>query len=171
MPHVEPCTLDNAPDAARDLLAATKSKFGKLLNIFATMAHQPEVLKGVATIDGGLQHDLPAKLRELAYYMASEINGCGYCTHYHRMAAKSAGVSDEQLAALPDHPDSDCFDDAEKAVLAYAASLTKSADVSDTEVAAVKKHLNDTQLVTLAATVALANFTNRFNHGLGIELP
>jgi alkylhydroperoxidase family enzyme len=56
-------------------------------------------------------------------------------------------------------------------VLAYAEQLTKTAEVDPAVVQELKGFLNETQLVTLAATVALANFTNRFNHGLDIELP
>ena len=33
------------------------------------------------------------------------------------------------------------------------------------------RELTPSQLVTLAATVALANWTNRFNEIMGIELP
>lgn len=171
MPYVEPTDLANAPADAKEILEAIKEKYGKVLNIFGTMAHQPDVLKGIATVNDGVEQDLPPKLRELAYYHASQVNGCAYCSHYHRQGAKSAGVSDAQLDAVAMHATSEHFDETEKAVLSYAESLTKTAAVSDAQVSAVKEHLNDTQLVTLAATVALANFTNRFNHGLDVELP
>lgn len=35
---------------------------------------------------------------------------------------------------------------------------------------ALKKHLSDRELVELTLTVALANFTNRINHGLKTDL-
>ena len=38
-------------------------------------------------------------------------------------------------------------------------------------VADLAKSLSQKQLVTLAATVGLANWTNRFNETFGIELP
>lgn len=171
MPHVAPLTQQQAPEAAQPLLAAIEKKYGKVLNIFGTMAHQPDVLKGVAAVNDGLQNDLPARFRELAYYKASQVNGCDYCSHYHRQAAEKAGVTPEQLEAIGNYSSSDAFDDKDKAVLAYAEKLTRTADVDDETVARVKKFLDDRQLVTLAASVALANFTNRFNHGLGIELP
>jgi alkylhydroperoxidase family enzyme len=63
------------------------------------------------------------------------------------------------------------FDDQEKAVLAFAEELTRTADVEPATVNRLKAFLSDQQLVTLAATVALANFTNRFNHDLDIGLP
>lgn len=171
MPHVTPLDKTSASHEVHDLLNAIEKKHGKVLNIFGTMAHQPDVLKGVVSIDAGLHNNLPDKLRELAYFKASQVNGCEYCSHYHSKAALNAGLTSDQLRATEDFENSDLFSEAEKSVLKYAEELTKTANVSDKTVAAVKEHIGDTELVTLAATVALANFTNRFNHGLDIELP
>lgn len=171
MAHVDPLSLDQAPEDSKPILEAIEKKFGQSLNIFNTMAHQPDVLGGVTQVNDGIRNDLPEKYRELAYFKASRINGCDYCSHYHKQAAKKAGISDAQLEAIADYADSTAFDDQEKAVLAYSEQLTKTASVDDATVQKVKGFLDDKQLVTLAATVALANFTNRFNHGLDIELP
>lgn len=170
MPHVAPLSIDDAPDDAKPILEAIEKKFGQSLNIFNTLAHQPDVLGGLTQINDGLQNDLPAKYRELAYYKASQINSCDYCSHYHRQAAKKVGLSDQQLDSM-NADSSDLFDDKEKTVLRYATQLTEKADVDADVVKELKTFLDDQQLVTLAAAVALANFTNRVNHGLGIELP
>ncbi|MCM2369678.1 carboxymuconolactone decarboxylase family protein [Aporhodopirellula aestuarii] len=170
MPHVNPLNANEAPEKSKPLLDAIEKKFGQSLNLFSTLAHQPDVLGGVTQLNDGVHADLPAKYRELAYYKASQLNSCDYCSHYHRQAAENAGLTQAQLDSM--NPDAaDLFDDHEKAVLKYAQQLTQEADVDDETVAAVKAFLDDRQLVTLAATVALANFTNRVNHGLGIELP
>ncbi|MDV6030192.1 MAG: carboxymuconolactone decarboxylase family protein [Phycisphaera sp. RhM] len=170
MQHAKPLTIDEAPEASKPLLKAIEEKFGQSLNIFSTLAHQPDVLGGVTQINDGLQNDLPAKYRELAYYKASLVNACDYCSHYHRQAAKKAGLSDKQLDSMNADAD-DLFDEKEQSVLRYAEQLTQKADVDAALVEEIKTFLNDQQLVTLAAAVALANFTNRVNHGLGIELP
>jgi uncharacterized peroxidase-related enzyme len=171
MSHVDPLAKVDAPQAAKELLGEIENKFGCIPNIFATLAHQPEVLRGVVAIDAGLHEDLPATLRELAYYKASQLNQCAYCSHYHKQAAKKAGGSDEQLSAINSYQSSELFSEPERHVLAYAEHLTKDGDVDAETVHAVKSHLSDKEMVTLAATVALANFTNRFNHGLAIDLP
>lgn len=168
---VKPLTADSAPEAARPVLKAVEQKFGKVLNIFGTMAHQPDVLKGAVSINEGIQNDLSPKLREMAYFKASQMNGCEYCSTYHKKAASDAGVSDEQFRNIDNYAGSDAFDDQEKAILSYVEQLTKDADVTDTVRRQVSKFLDEKQLVALAATVALANFTNRFNHALGIQLP
>lgn len=171
MSHVKPLSKIDAPQEAKSLLKELEEKFGQIPNIFATLAYQPEVLQGVVAVDDGLHRDLPGKLRELAYYKASQLNQCEYCSHHHKVAAKQEGVTEEQLAAIGSYQSSDQFNEAEKHVLAYAEQLTKAGNVDAATVDAVKTHLSEKELVTLAATVALANFTNRFNHGLAIELP
>jgi len=171
MPHVKPLSLDDAPKKSQSILKAIEEKFGHSFNIFSRMAHQPDVLGGCTQVNNGIRNDLPEKLRELAYFKSSQVNGCDYCSHYHKQAAEKAGVTEKQFAAIGDFAGSDAFDDQEKAVLSYAEQLTAKSDVDDAIVAQLKEFLSDKQLVRLAATVALANFTNRFNHGLGIELP
>ena len=171
MPHVPPLDRTNAPDDSQPILKAIEDKFGQTLNIFNTAAYQPDLLGGMTQINDGVRNDLPGKFREMAYVLASQINGCAYCSHYHHQAAKKEGVSHDQIAAMEAYADSDLFDDQEKAVLSYAEQLTKTANVDEATVATLKDFLSDTQLVTLAGAVALANFTNRFNHGLGIDLP
>ncbi|CAD73759.1 MAG TPA: carboxymuconolactone decarboxylase family protein [Rhodopirellula baltica] len=170
MAYAQPLSINEAPDEAKPILEAIEEKFGQSMNIFSTLAHQPDVLGGMTQINDGLQNDLPAKYRELAYYKASQLNSCDYCSHYHRQAAKKAGLSDQQLDSM-NVSSGDLFDEKEQAVLKYAEQLTTKANVDASVVKELKLFLNEKQLVTLAAAVALANFTNRINHGLDIELP
>lgn len=171
MPHVPPLNLEHAPEEARPVLKAIEEKFGQQLNLFNTLAYQPDVLVGTTKINNGIHKNLPDDLRELAYYKASRINECKYCSHWHRNAALKSGISEEQLQAIDDYVTDGLFNDQQKAVLAYTEQLTRTADVEPTIVKKLKRFLDDRQLVTLAATVALANFTNRLNHGLDIQLP
>ena len=171
MPHVQPLKIADAPAKSQPILKAIEEKFGKSMNIFSTAAYQPDVLGGMTQINDGIRNDLPDKFRELAYFKSSQINQCDYCSHYHKQAAEKAGITLAQLEAIDNYQSSNTFDEQEKAVLAYAEQLTAQAHVDKGTVTKLKEFLNDKQLVSLAGTVALANFTNRFNHGLDIQLP
>ncbi len=171
MSYVTPLDQSSAKEPAKPVLAAIEKRFGRSLEIFNVMAHQPTILKGAVTLNDGVHEGLPGKLRELAYVISSRVNDCGYCSHYHSQAAMQEGVSEDQLTQILDFADSPLFSDEEKSVLRYAEQLTKTSQVETSVVEALKKFLSDEQMVVLASTVALANFTNRFNHGLGIELP
>ena len=58
----------------------------------------------------------------------------------------------------------------ERLVLRYAEQLTTRAAVDDALHAELGRHLSDREIVELAATIATANFTNRINGALAIEL-
>lgn len=80
-------------------------------------------------------------------------------------------MTEEQIAAMDDFESSDRFDPREKAVLRFAEQLTKQAKVDPGVVDELKGFLSESQLAVLAASVGLANFTNRFNHAFDVELP
>jgi len=56
-------------------------------------------------------------------------------------------------------------------VLRFAEEWTRGGRASPEVVERLKKDLTPAQLVVLAATVGLANWTNRFNETFGIALP
>lgn len=171
MPHVPPLTDEHASEPARQLFHAVESQFGMVPNIFRTMAHNPDVLEAVLKLNSAVQQDLPPKFRELAYLRASLLNGCSYCAHHHRQAALAAGISEHQVEAIQQFEGSDAFDHQEQAVLRFAEQLTATTEVDEDTVAQIQEFLTDSQFVTLTAVVGLANFTNRFNHACGVELP
>jgi alkylhydroperoxidase family enzyme len=56
-------------------------------------------------------------------------------------------------------------------VLRFAEQWTRQGKVAGDLVKQLSKTLSPTELIVLAATVGLANWTNRFNESFGIELP
>lgn len=80
-------------------------------------------------------------------------------------------MTDEQLQSLDQYEQSDAFNDLEKLVLRFADQWTRQGKAESAVVAALSQQLSPTQLVVLAATVALANWTNRFNETFEIQLP
>ena len=56
-------------------------------------------------------------------------------------------------------------------VLRYAEEVTRNVVVSDELFDRLRQKLTEEELVELAATVALANFTNRISETLRLELP
>ena len=56
-------------------------------------------------------------------------------------------------------------------MLRFTAQWTANAHVSDDVLDRLRLALSPEQLVILAATVAQANFTSRFNNVFGVELP
>ena len=59
----------------------------------------------------------------------------------------------------------------ERDVMRYAEEVTRHINVSDELLARLKKKLSDREIVELAMTVGIANFTNRVTETLRMELP
>ena len=55
--------------------------------------------------------------------------------------------------------------------MSYAEQVTRHINVDDTLFARLKKTLGDREIVELAMTVGIANFTNRVTETLRMELP
>ena len=110
-------------------------------------------------------------LRQLAYIKASEINTCGYCMQHHKAGARKAGLSDAQLNETEGYENNPAYDELQQDVLRYTDEVTRNVTVSDEVIERLKQRLSERELVELAATVALANFTNRISETLRLELP
>ncbi|RMG35358.1 MAG: carboxymuconolactone decarboxylase family protein [Planctomycetota bacterium] len=170
MPVVKPLEKENATPAAAELFAAIEQKFGMVPNIFRVMGHHAGVLGGFLKLFEAIQTDLEPRLRELAYLRTSVLNSCDYCTYYHRAAAKSAGMSDDEVDAVVNGRLEE-FDGIDHDVLQFAEQLTLRAVVDEPLAERLRQSLTESEYVVLAATVCTANWTNRFNHACGVELP
>lgn len=68
--------------------------------------------------------DLDPKLKELIKVRVSQVNGCGYCIHYHAKDARKAGETEERLYALSAWWETPFFTDEEQAALKLAEEVT-----------------------------------------------
>ena len=109
------------------------------------------------------------RLRCLAELKAASLIHCEYCIDLGSQAARLAGLSDEQLLALPRYRESELFTDLEKLVLDYAVGMSRTpVDLPEALFAKMRQHFNEAQLVELTHVIALENLRGRFNLALGI---
>ena len=80
-------------------------------------------------------------------------------------------MNERQIKELDRFEPSDAYGALEKDVLRYAEQTTLHSRVAPEVMERLARQLTPAQLVVLAATVGLANWTNRFNESLGIQLP
>jgi alkylhydroperoxidase family enzyme len=63
------------------------------------------------------------------------------------------------------------FGERNQAALTYAEKLTRAPNaVVDADIAALKKHFSDAEIVDIHLLVGLVNLTNRFTGPLGLEV-
>lgn len=171
MSHLSPLPDDRAGDVTSILFEKIKKSMGDVPNVYRTMAHAPDSLAAVLRLGAATHKQLPAKLRELAYLMASKVNQCEYCIHYHTKSAMRHGVTLDQIDAMDTYWGSELFSDTEKSVLKFADELTRDCNVDRNLLNRMKADFTEPQLVELAMTVGMANMINRFNIAFQIELP
>ncbi len=165
-------TNQEAAEKIKPVFEGLEKKLGAVPNVFRVMAHTPEMLEAFLALNATLSRTkLAGKLRELAYIKTSELNTCDYCLHHHRALGKKAGLSDRQVAETKDSESSDAYDALERDVMRYAEQVTRHINVDDALFARLKQSLGDREIVELAMTVGIANFTNRVTETLRMELP
>jgi uncharacterized peroxidase-related enzyme len=159
-------------EAVGDIYDRYVRQRGNVPNMFRTVAHRPEILQTMiahmeAVLNSGT---LPTSLKELVIVRTSQMNNCEYCLASHSLLARKLGYSDAQIAALPSFESSDAFTAREKAALRLAERLTcNEGPLDDTELADLKAHFTEGEIVELMAASGLFNYFNRFNNLLAME--
>jgi uncharacterized peroxidase-related enzyme len=155
--------------AQNEYLTELESKSKRRNNFFRMMAHKPDVLKNFVPLYGSIMGPgaVNRRTKELVYLAVSYANECPYCTAAHVASGLKAGISEEEMRALRTEQNQ-FFEEPERAAILYARELTREVAADDTR-EDLSKHYNDEQIVELTLVVAVANFTNRFNNGLGLQ--
>jgi uncharacterized peroxidase-related enzyme len=145
---------------------------GNVPNMFRTVAHRPEILQTmIAHMEAVLNTGtLPTALKELVIVRTSQMNNCEYCLASHSLLAKKLGYSDAQIADLAHFESSDTFNPREKAALRLAERLTRNErPLDEAELADLRLHFTEGEVVELMAASGLFNYFNRFNNLLAME--
>lgn len=110
---------------------------------------------------------VPQTTTGLVQLRASQINGCGVCVDSHTRQMRTAGETDERLAAVSAWRDTPYYTDAERAALALAEAVTRFSDrtdpVPDELWEQVSAHYNEEQLSSLLLSISVINMWNRLN--------
>jgi AhpD family alkylhydroperoxidase len=128
----------------------------------------PEALEAALALSASTSKgDLPQGLIELVLLRASQINGCSVCVDMHTKGARRDGETDERLHAVAAWRDTASFNDAERAALALAESVTRLSDrpdpVPDEVWDEAARHFDEVALASLLVAIGLINFFNRIN--------
>jgi AhpD family alkylhydroperoxidase len=164
---------DRAVRAAAELIRARRG--GALSALDRMLLHSPPVAEGWNELLGALRNrtTLSPDLTELVVLRIAVLNGADFEWTAHEPAARRAGVTDEQLAALraPVAAGDSAFSPVQSAVLRFTDASTREVAVPDEVFAAVRAHLDDRQVVELVATVAGYAMVSRFLVALHVPPP
>jgi len=83
--------------------------------------------------------------------------------------SRKAGISDRELAELPDYRTSDAFSDLDRRVIELAERLSATpAEVPESLYAEIRDAIGDDALVELVAEIAWENYRARFNRAFEV---
>jgi AhpD family alkylhydroperoxidase len=175
MPRIRPIPKDRSAMILRSLYDALAHRFGGTTpSLFQTMAHRPELLLTFSNVHkelwtGGV---LDPKTKALVALRAAGVNNCRYSLLLNAAAARSVGVTAEQLGTLSgdNWEASGLFDERESAVLRLTEKLTRApGSVTDEEIAHLRRWFGDAHLVELHVLVGTENLLHRLALGLAVE--
>ncbi len=152
---------------------SVEQALGVLPNSTLTMARYPELMEAFARLNAVAMAErrVDGVLKQLIAAVVSTAAGCAYCQAHTSHVAERRGADAEKLAALWDFETSALFSPAERAALrvAQGAGFTPNA-VTDADMAELRRHFDDDQVVEIVAVIANFGFLNRWNDTMATEL-
>lgn len=167
MPHIPPLSIEET-EAAKADIEALASATGFVANSMLTLARRPEIARAVLglirTVVRNPDGKVDPALRWMVAHVTSVANGCTYCSAHTFKNGADNGVPDEKLEALWEFEASPVFSDAERAALRVAVTGGQCPSYAKAEdMAELREHFTEEQIVEIGAVIALFGFNNRWN--------
>jgi alkylhydroperoxidase family enzyme len=122
-----------------------------VLNVLRMTANAQSVFAQRSRLSTALLNDikLDKRLREIAILRTAENCRSVYEWSHHVPAAKHAGVTDEQIAAIENWQSAGCFNELERLVLQFTDEVNANVKASRATLEALKKHLSPAEIIEL----------------------
>src|SRR6478752_9293612 len=146
---------------------------GRLINIYRMLLNSPALAESWFNHSNAVRWKttLPGRLREIVIIRMGHLAQCEYVLRQHVPSlALADGLSLEECDALADWRASKFFSASERAVLAYADTMTRDITVPDAVFAEVKRHFNDREIVELTVLIGTYNMNARVVQALQLDL-
>jgi 4-carboxymuconolactone decarboxylase len=133
-------------------------------------AHRPKMMSGMGKFQQAVRKGkaVDDRLKNLVELKGAQMIGCEYCVDLGSQICRNAGLSDDELLALPRYGQSELFTEREKIALDYAVGVMRTpVEVSDELFDRMKEHFSDEQMVEITALLTVVNL-DRFNAAFGI---
>jgi AhpD family alkylhydroperoxidase len=161
------------PWYVRLFLANQRRRYGRELEPARLWGRTPRVFAALSLLYGAIDRrssPIEPALRSLLTVRVSQINWCAFCIDINSANCLKRGVTEAQLAALPEFERSPLFDERTRAALAYAEAMTRTdLGIDDALMARLRRHFDDDAIIELTAVVAFQNMSSKFNAALGVQ--
>lgn len=154
-------------DRTRDLLGKNRNA-----NIFRMMAHSPSYLEQYCRLGGAIRHkgELDPVVRELAITRTGILCEAPYEIVAHKRIGKNVGVTDEQNAALDNWQSATCFNEVQRAALAFTDEIVGLKRPTDATFNTISSKLTPAALIELQLSVGFYIMTSKFLETFEIDM-
>jgi alkylhydroperoxidase family enzyme len=154
-------------DRTREILGKNRNA-----NIFRMMAHSPKYFEQYCRLGGAIRHrgELDPVVRELVITRTGMLCEAPYEIVAHKQIGRNVGVTDEQNEALKNWQAATCFNEVQRAALAFADEIVKLRKPTDATFNAIASKLTPAALVELQLSVGFYIMTSKFLETFAIDM-
>jgi alkylhydroperoxidase family enzyme len=167
MARIDYADASTFSERTRELLSKNRNA-----NIFRMLAHSPVHLEQYCRLGGAIRHkgELDPVVRELAITRTGILCEAPYEVVAHKRIGKSVGVTDEQNAALENWRGAACFNEVQRAALAFTDEIVTQHRPTDATFEAIATKLTPRALVELQLAVGFYVMTSKFLETFAIDM-
>jgi alkylhydroperoxidase family enzyme len=168
MARIDYCDTSKSNERTREILGKNRNA-----NIFRLMAHSPSYLEQYCRLGGAIRHkgELDPIVRELAITRTGMLCESRYEVVAHKRIGKNVGVTDEQNAALENWQSASCFNELQRAALAFTDEIVRQRRrPTDATFNAIAAKLTPAALVELQLSVGFYIMTSKFLETFDIDM-
>jgi alkylhydroperoxidase family enzyme len=167
MARIDYCDTSKSSERTREILGKNRNA-----NIFRMMAHSPSYFEQYCRLGGAIRHkgELDPVVRELAITRTGMLCEAPYEVVAHKRIGKNVGVTDEQNEALEHWQSASCFNEVQRAALAFTDEIVRLRRPTDATFNAIASKLTPAALVELQLSVGFYIMTSKFLETFAIDM-
>jgi alkylhydroperoxidase family enzyme len=171
-PRLEPLDEADWDEEIRPLLEAGRAaNQDRVLNIFATLAHHPKLLKRWLVFGSHVlaRSSLPARDREMLILRIGWLCRAEYEWGQHVLIARASDLSDEEIERIAAGPDAPGWTPFDACLLRAVDELHDDAMISDATWKSLSARYDTKQLLDLVFTVGQYQLVSMALNTLGVQ--
>jgi alkylhydroperoxidase family enzyme len=170
-PRIQPIAISAMTPEQRTTAAAQIRPDGTIFNLYATLINHPKLYAPRARFGSYLQRDsmLDSETRELAIMRTAYNINAAYEWAHHVEYAKTAGLTDSQIADIARGPAASGWDERQRAVLRAADELRREAFVTDATWNTLGKYYDMKRRIEIVYTIGGYSMTGLAINSFGIQ--
>lgn len=170
-PRIPPLPREGRDPRTEELLAPLRRPDGTEMNIFATLAHHPRLMKRWAAFGGVLLYGgtLPGRDRELLILRTAWHCDAHYEWGQHVAFGRAEGLTDEEIERVAAGPHAPGWSNDDALVLRAADELHDESRISDPTWAALAERYDEQQLIEVCMVVGQYHLVAYTLNSLGVQ--